>query len=118
MPHVSVATAAIWRSWIQPAVWKDRPGAAPAAHGHLARADEEGVAGARRRLLDPQGRVEIGGGDRVARLEPLHALRARNVEQDAARHDVARHLLHPVLLGALARDEVGVVAVVEPAVQE
>src|SRR3989475_108902 len=94
------------------------PPPAGAAHRHLPRADQQRVAPPDRDGVRARRRLQIVHRDRVARLEPVDALHARQVEQHAARRDEARHLLHTVLLGALARDEVGVVAVVEPAVEE
>src|SRR5712692_5565213 len=88
------------------------------AHRHLPGADEQRVAGAERHVVRAHGRVEIVGRDRVAGLEPREALDARDVEQDAAGDHAAGHRLDAVLLGALAADEVGVVAVVELAVEE
>src|SRR5213596_1660444 len=91
---------------------------AGAAQGRLPSPDQQGVAPADRDGVRLGRRLQIVHRDSVARLEPVDALRARQVEQHAPGGDEARHVLHAVLLGALARDEIGVVAVVEAAVQE
>ena len=67
--------------------------------------------------MSANGRVEIRGGDAVPGLEPGDALHARDVQQHAP-VTMTPHLLDAVALGALARHEVGVEAVVEPAVEE
>lgn len=89
-----------------------------AAHRDLARAHEQRVAGAHVDLVLGHRLVEILRGDGVTRLEPVDALHARNIEEDAAGDDVPAHLLDTVLLRPQASDEVGVVAVVELAVEE
>src|SRR5947209_20479969 len=88
------------------------------AHRHLSGPDEQGIAGTDLHVMRADRGVEILGRDRIPGSQPVHALDARNVEQDATGDDAASHLVDAVLLGSFAADEVGVVAVVELAVLE
>ena len=97
------------------------PAAAMAAERHVSRAHQQRVTAQNPDALGRRGRVEIVRGDRVAGIQPLQLLHARNIEQHASRHDAAgalRDLVDAVPLRAPARDLIGVVAVVHPAVLE
>src|SRR5438552_6953759 len=69
-------------------------------HGQVPGAEEKDVAALGMHARRALGGLEIGGPDDLARAEPVHAARARQVEQDAARQDAARELVDRVAAGA------------------
>ena len=81
--------------------------------GHLPGADQHHVAGLDGQPAERAGGVEVLGGDRVAGLEHLDALRPGHVEEDAPGHQGA-DLVDAEVAGARLGDRRRRVAVVEP----
>src|SRR5207247_10705482 len=79
---------------------------------HVAGADQQQVAALHGDVRGGGGGLEIGGGDRVTRLERAHALVPGDVEQDTPPGDLVARLVDAVLGGAAAGDQRRVVAVV------
>src|SRR5207302_159896 len=79
---------------------------------------QQDVAGTDVNALRGKGGVEIGGSDRITRLEPVDAAGSRQIHQDAASRYAAGDLLDAQAAGPAARHLVRIVAVIELAIEE
>ena len=76
------------------------PGAARGAAGEAAGPDQEEIAGLHAHAGPRFRGLQLVRDDRVARLEPRRAAEARDVEQDAARHDSGGRGVDRIALGS------------------
>src|SRR6266849_11039062 len=84
--------------------------------GEVPGADEEDVAAPGAHALRALGGLQRVGTDHLAGAEPLHAARARQIEEHAARHDAAPDLVDRVALGPGGAERRRGRSVVEPSV--
>src|SRR6266508_5033213 len=94
------------------------PAPFPEPPSHVPRPDQDDVPGLHRHLLLGGAALEVLGVNRRARPQGVHALVARDVEEDAAADDLVLVVLDAVPRGAGGGDQAGVAAAVHLAVAE